>query len=75
MISEDKKLLDLCLQALAKGQLDRDDKFKFSRDHRKYQNQELTFRELLESIRKPTGDLKIAMNSHYARSVYQRSFK
>ena len=75
MITADKKLLNLALKALAKGELNEEDRFKFSRDHKRYKNQELTFRELLEAIRAPTGDLKVAMVEHYAGTVYRRNFK
>jgi hypothetical protein len=75
MNNDNKKLLDLALQAYANGELTKEDRKAFSRDHRRFKNDELTFRELLESIRKPSGALKDAMKSHYAGSIYQRSFK
>ena len=75
MITEDQKVLDLALKALANGELDMKDRGKFAADHKRFKNQELTFRELMESIKKPTGALKDAMKSHYGRSSYTRSFK
>ncbi len=75
MTTNDKTLLNLALKALADGELNEEDRFKFSRDHKRFKNQELTFRELLEAIQKPTGKLKAAMVTHYAGTVYRRNFK
>ena len=36
MITADKKLLDLALKALANGTLNAEDRFKFSRDHKRF---------------------------------------
>jgi hypothetical protein len=75
MTTNNKKLLDLALKAYENKELDRADRFAFARDHKRFANQELTFRELLEAIRTPTGELKEAMKEHYAQTVYNRTFK
>ena len=76
MTTENKKILDLALQALADGKLDDRDRVAFARDHKRFANKELTFRELVESIRKPpTGDLKTALVEFYEKSQYTRPFK
>lgn len=75
MSTGNEKLITLVLQALAKGELTDDDRFNFSRDHRRYKNHELTFRELMDTIRQPKGNLKTAIINYYAGSVYRRKFK
>jgi len=70
-----KNLYKLVLQAYDKGQLTKQDRETFRRDHKQYERKELTFRELLESIRQPTGELKKAMEEHYSTSAYKRVFK
>lgn len=75
MHPENKKLLNLALQALEKGELDKNDSRSFMRDHKRYVNKELMFRELMEAIQKPTGELKAAMKRYYADTVYNRVFK
>lgn len=75
MTAAHKNLLKLVLQAYEKGELDKFDRDTFRRDHKQYERKELTFRELLESIRRPTGELKKAMEEHYSNSAYKRVFK
>ena len=75
MDAENSKLLVLALKAFANGELTKKDLFMFSRDHKRYKSKELTFRELMESIREPKGDLKEALVRYYAGSVYSRKFK
>lgn len=68
MTKEDKKLLTLCLEGLK-------DKSMKEIDYTNYLKGALTFRELLASIKNPKGELKAAMQSYYAGSVYRRVFK
>ena len=75
LTSSQKNLLKLVLQAYEKGQLDKFDRETFRRDHKQFLRNELTFRELLESIRNPSGELKAALEAHYVGSAYKRVFK
>jgi hypothetical protein len=75
MNSANSTLLNLAVKAYEKKEMHEDDRENFGRDHRQYLKKELTFRELLESIRHPTGELKKAMEAHYVGSVYKRVFK
>lgn len=75
LTSAQKNLLKAVLQAYEKGQLNKFDRETFRRDHKQYLRNELTFRELIESIRSPSGDLKKALEAHYAGSAYKRVFK
>jgi len=71
----EQNLLKLLIKAYEKNELHEDDRETFGRDHRQYVKKELTFRELLESIRHPKGEIKIAMEAHYLGTIYKRSFK
>jgi hypothetical protein len=75
MKSSEQNLLRLALKAYEKNELHEDDRETFGRDHRQFVKKELTFRELLESIRHPRGELKLAMEAHYTGTIYKRSFK
>ena len=75
MTKDDKKLLKLCLSSFDDNNLDKEGFRKFSLNYTKYSNGELTFRELLESVRAPKGDLKKAMQAYYSDSPYRRVFK
>lgn len=75
MHPENKKLLNLALQAYEKGLLDKKDRTAFSRDHKRFLSKELGFRELMEAIQRPTGDLKEAMKRYYTTTIYNRTFK
>ena len=75
MTNGDKKLLKLALRGLDDNNLDEKSFKAFSRDYTKYRSNEITFRELLNSITNPKGELKEAMQGYYANSVYTRSFK
>lgn len=63
------------LKAFANGEMTDEDQSRFSRDLKSYKRDELTFRELMETIRKPKGDLKNALNNYYSASAYRRLFK
>ena len=75
MNSSNKALLQLALKSYEKKEMHEDDRELFGRDHRQYLKKELTFRELLESIRHPTGELKKALEAYYVGTIYKRSFK
>ena len=75
MLKENKKLLELCLRGLTNKNIDEKNFKDFSKDYTKYPQGELTFRELMASVKQPKGELKEAMLSYYAGSVYQRAFK
>lgn len=74
MSKTDAKLLKMCLSGYKDQNIGDDDFRSFSRDYRKYIKGELTFRELLNSIRQPRGTLKKAMQDYYDGSAYHRSF-
>lgn len=75
MIKDDKKLLNLCLSGFEDKNIDKDNFKSFRNDHAKYLKGELTFREMITSIKEPSGELKEALRNYYARSVYTRVFK
>ncbi len=75
MITADKKLLKLAVAAYENKQLDKFDRINFARDHRQYLRKELTFRELMESIRHPGAELKKALENYYKDTNYKRVFK
>jgi hypothetical protein len=73
--SKDKKLLKLCVNGLKDKNIDEESYKDFHKDYTSYLKGALTFRELLASVKHPRGDLKVAMQSYYASSVYHRVFK
>lgn len=75
MITADKKLLKLVVSAYENKQLEKFDRINFARDHRQYLRKELTFRELMESIRQPGAELKKALENYYKDTNYKRVFK
>lgn len=75
MTNDDKKLLKLCRSSFDDENLDKEAFGEFSRDYAKYSNGELTFRELILSIRTPKGKLKEALQAFYDNSHYSRVFK
>jgi len=75
MITADKKLLKLAVAAYDNKQLEKFDRINFARDHRQYLRKELTFRELMESIRHPGAELKKALENYYKDTNYKRVFK
>jgi hypothetical protein len=74
-MKSNNKLMHAALKALANGEMTDEDHARFSRDLRTYKKNELTFRELMETIRQPKGELKIALNDYYSDSAYRRIFK
>lgn len=75
MNAANNALLSLAVKAYEKKEMHEDDRELFGRDHRQFLKKELTFRELLESIRHPTGELKKALEAHYTGTIYKRVFK
>lgn len=75
MSTSEKKLLRLVVKAYENKQLERFDRLNFARDHRQFLRKELTFRELIESIRQPTPELKKALVEYYKGTNYRPLFK
>jgi len=72
---DEKKILKLCLSSYRSSNLSKDAFVSFSKNYRMYSNTEITFRELMSSIKAPQGELKEAMQSYYDNSQYHRVFK
>ena len=75
MKNDEKKLLKLCLSGLEDNNLNEKNFKAFSKDYAKFSKDELTFRELIASVKDPQGELRDAMRAYYDNSQYVRQFK
>ncbi|MBV9080694.1 MAG: hypothetical protein JO102_06205 [Elusimicrobia bacterium] len=75
MTTANSRLLKHLREAFENKRLEKMDRINFIRDHSLFLRNELTFRELVDSIRQPAGELREAMEEYYKGSAYRRAFK